>query len=673
MFTRTTTAPGVAGASTSFRPDIEGMRALAVCGVIAFHFGMSELSGGFIGVDIFFVLSGYLITSHLMQEIGRSGTVDLWRFYGRRARRLLPAALLVIVTTLVSGYFILAPVEQQLYAKGALFASSYVINLWLLRWSFDYFAADTASNPFLHFWSLSVEEQFYLLWPALLLLVARFRASERGIAAFLAIAALVSFAACVWMTSVSQPWAFYFSPLRAWEFAFGGLVSLAAVQRWAQAFRFAPALGWAGLAAIAAAYLGVAETDPFPGVIAAIPVAGTAALLVSGMRRSSASPFAVLALPPLQWIGKLSYSLYLWHWPVIVFATIMVPDLSLVGRLACLALTVGLSLLSYHLVENPVRLSRWLSVRAGRSLGLAAILTVLGVTISYGTARLAGQGVDANQRYIIESAARSSTARELSSGCVLERDGVVPHRCLLGDEDGDKTMVLFGDSHADHWSTPLSEVARREGWKLVTYMKSSCPAAKVEAWNVVMSREYAECDVWRERALKEIAALKPELVIVSQYSYSYVENRVNDALEHVVRREAWSDGLRASIATLRRSGAEVALLRDVPVHKEYLDKCVGRALWQGRSPSVCDTPRSEAVDDTVYAVETAAIAGMDKVRPVDLTALFCNDSACPAMIDGKLAFRDRHHIATPYAATLATPLQRAIFGDRLAAVGVGER
>jgi peptidoglycan/LPS O-acetylase OafA/YrhL len=134
--------------------------------VIAFHFGLSDLPGGFIGVDIFFVISGYLITRHLIQEIGRSGTVDLWRFYGRRARRLLPASLLVIATTLAAGYFILAPSEQQLYAKGALFASSYVINLWLLRWSFDYFAADTASNPFLHFWSLSVEEQFYLLWPA---------------------------------------------------------------------------------------------------------------------------------------------------------------------------------------------------------------------------------------------------------------------------------------------------------------------------------------------------------------------------------------------------------------------------------------------------------------------------------------------------------------------------
>lgn len=654
-------------ASTSFRPDIEGLRAIAVGGVIAFHFGMSDLPGGFIGVDIFFVISGFLITRHLMQEMGRSGTVDLWRFYGRRARRLLPASLLVILATLLAGYFILAPSEQQLYAKGALFASSYVINLWLLRWSFDYFAADTASNPFLHFWSLSVEEQFYLLWPALLLLVARLRPGPRGMAIFLALIAALSFAASAWMTAVSQPWAFYFSPLRAWEFAVGGLASLALVERWAASFRLAPVMGWAGLALIGVAYLTVAETDPFPGVIALLPVAGTAMLLLSGARRSAVAPAALLALSPFQWVGKLSYSLYLWHWPVIVFATILVPDLSLAGRLACLAATVGLSLLSYHLVENPVRLNGWLAAQSVRSLGLAVLLTSLGVTLSYGTSNLAARQFDPDQRAIVQSAARSSSARELDSDCVLDREEVAPRPCVLGSAAADKTIVLFGDSHADHWSTPLAQIAKERGWKLVTYMKSSCPAARVETWNAVMAKAYDECDSWRQQALSEIAVLKPDLVVVSQYSYSYVENRVNDTLEHLVDRRIWADGLRSSVEQLRRTGAEVVLLRDVPVHKAYLDKCVARALWQDRSPSVCDTPRAEAVDEQVFETEQAAVAGMQGVRYADLTGLFCDVSNCPAMIGGKLTFRDRHHIATPYAATLAAPLQRAIFGDQVAA------
>ena len=652
---------------TTFRPDIEGLRAIAVSGVIAFHFGLSDLPGGFIGVDIFFVISGYLITRHLIQEIGRSGTVDLWRFYGRRARRLLPASLLVIATTLAAGYFILAPSEQQLYAKGALFASSYVINLWLLRWSFDYFAADTASNPFLHFWSLSVEEQFYLLWPAFLLLVAWFRPGARGIALILGVVVLVSFGVSAWMTSESQPWAFYFSPLRAWEFAVGGLVSLVVAERWASGFRFSPVMGWTGIALIAVAYLSVSETDPFPGFIALLPVAGTAMLLLSGARKSAVGPASLLSLPPFQWTGKLSYSLYLWHWPVIVYATILWPDLTLAGRLACLAVTVGLSFLSYRYVENPVRSNGWLSAGSLRSLGLAALLTSLGVTLSFGAAQIAARSVGPEQKLIADSAARSSSARQIDSACVASLEQTKPRSCSLGASKPQKTIVLFGDSHADHWSTPLAKIAETNNWRLVTYLKSSCSVAAVPTWNVRLMRAYSECDAWRQTAMKEIASLKPDAVIVSQFSYSYVENDVNGGLKHLVSRDVWAGGLRASLAALRKTGAEVVLLRDVPVHKSYLDRCVARSLWQGRSSTVCDTPRREAIDERVSKTEQVASAGLDGVRYVDLTELFCNDTTCPAMIGGKLTFRDRHHIATPFAATLAGSMQRAIFGNQVAA------
>lgn len=658
---------GISASNSTFRPDIEGLRAIAVGGVVAFHFGMSDLPGGFIGVDIFFVISGYLITRHLMQEIGRSGTVDLWRFYGRRARRLLPASLLVIAATLAAGYFILAPSEQQLYAKGALFASSYVINLWLLRWSFDYFAADTANNPFLHFWSLSVEEQFYLLWPALLLLAARFRPGEKGMVLFLGVAAVVSFAASAWMTVVSQPWAFYFSPLRAWEFAVGGLVSLAVAQRWASGFRFSPAMGWAGIGLIAATYLTVSETDPFPGFIAFIPVSGTAMLLLSGARQSAAGPAALLSLPPFQWTGRLSYSLYLWHWPVIVYATILWPDLSLAGRLTCLLVTVALSYLSYRFVENPVRLNGWLSAGSVRSLGLAALLTSLGVTLSYGASQLAGRSIDPDQKLIADSAARSSSARQFDASCVASLEQTKPRSCSLGASQPRKTIVLFGDSHADHWSTPLAKIAEANNWRVVTYLKSSCSVAAVPTWNVRLMRAYAECDAWRKSAMKEIAELKPDTVIVAQFSYSYVENDVNGGLDHLVSRNVWAEGLRASLKALRDTNAEVVLLRDVPVHKSYLDRCVARSLWQGRHSSVCDTPRDEAIDERVSQAEQAATAGLAGVRYVDLTELFCNDVTCPAMIGGKLTFRDRHHIATPYAATLAGSMQRAIFGNQVAA------
>lgn len=647
-------------ASGEFRPDIEGLRALAVSGVIAFHFGMSGLPGGFVGVDIFFVISGYLITRHLQQEIARSGSVDLWRFYARRARRLLPASFFVILTTLLAGYFILAPSEQQFYSKGSLFASAYMINLWLIRWTVDYFATDASNNPFIHFWSLSVEEQFYLVWPALLLLLAKFRPGKGGLAVLLAVVAAVSFAFCWRMTAISQPWAFYFSPFRAWEFALGGLASMPLPQEWARRFRFSPVLGWIGLLLIAVAYLTVTEAVPFPGSIALLPVAGTVVVLLSGAHASGAGPKALLALQPLQQIGKLSYSLYLWHWPVIVYAGILKPELTIADRLLCGVVTLALSVFSYRFIENPVRHNGWLAAKTGRSLALAVLLTGAGTTLAYGSAALASRSLDAEQRQVLRSAERQSAAREFDTACVVAREDVQPKACSFGAADPKKTIVLFGDSHADHWSTPFKRIAEEKGWRLVTYLKSSCPAASVPVWNGILMRMYDECDEWKERVFREIASLKPDMVILSQYSSSYVRNEMNHTSKPI-GLEAWTAGVRRTIERLEGAGSEVVLLRDGPVHKAYLDKCVARALWQDRSPSVCDTPRTEAVEEAIPAAERD-IAEALKADYVDLVDLFCNETVCPAVIDGKLTFRDRHHIATAYAESLAPQLQRAVFG-----------
>jgi peptidoglycan/LPS O-acetylase OafA/YrhL len=391
------------------------LRALAVGGVVAYHFGLTALPGGFAGVDIFFVISGWLISTHLMQEIGETGRLDLWRFYARRARRLLPAALFVILVTLAAGYFILAPQEQALYSRGAMFASAYAINLWLLRWSFDYFAADATANPFIHFWSLSVEEQFYLAWPALLLLAAWLRPGRRTAAAVIGVVGLASFAACLWLTSAAPAWAFYFSPLRAWEFAAGGLATLVPMALLQHRIWLRAALGWLGLALIATAYLLLSEDLPFPGWYALLPVAGTVLVLLGGaggeqtngrVNRHALGPATALSMPPLQWIGTLSYSLYLWHWPVIVYAGMLAPDLSVPQRLGCGVLALALSVLTYHLIENPARRGAWPTVGArafpkvipgakplrafpGLVLVPALALTGAGVAVAYANAHLA--------------------------------------------------------------------------------------------------------------------------------------------------------------------------------------------------------------------------------------------------------------------------------------------
>lgn len=678
--------------AASFRPDIQGLRALAVGGVVAYHFGLSALPGGFAGVDIFFVISGWLITTHLMQEIGDTGRLDLWRFYARRARRLLPAALFVVLATLVAGYFILSPQEQALYSRGAMFASAYAINLWLLRWSFDYFATDATSNPFIHFWSLSVEEQFYLAWPALLLLAAWLRPGRRTAVAVIGIAGLASFVACAWLTSAAPAWAFYFSPLRAWEFAAGGLATLVPVTFLLHRPWLCAALGSIGLALIAAAYLWLSEDLPFPGYLALLPVAGTVLVLLGGAGEERAGmwanrrnnwqafgPAAALSLPPLQWIGALSYSLYLWHWPVIVYAQMLVPDLSVPQRLGCGALALALSVFTYRLIENPGRRAGWLTAGA-RALYFSAIpdakprltfpaialapalaLTGAGVAVAYANAHLAQRNIDPEQRGIEQAAEQPSIVRAVDKSCLLDFHTVTPKPCTFGATDAAHTIVLFGDSHADHWSTPLIEAARRNDTKVVTYLKSSCRASRLSTFNTVLKRDYTECDAWREQAISDIIARKPRLVVISEFSIGNL-TRDMPAASRTAETARWQAGLRSTLQAFSRAGVEAAVIRDTPINTSFADSCVARALWWREAPSPhCDTPRTEAANDGAAATERAIVASVPDTLYVDLTDHFCGHTSCHVFIGGKLAFRDRHHLATAFAETLERPLEKALF------------
>ncbi|QKD02681.1 acyltransferase family protein [Mesorhizobium loti] len=657
--------------AASFRPDIQGLRALAVGGVVAYHFGLTALPGGFAGVDIFFVISGWLITTHLMREITETGRLDLWRFYARRARRLLPAAVFVILATLGAGYFILAPEEQALYAHGAMYASAYAINLWLLRWSFDYFAADAFSNPFIHFWSLSVEEQFYLVWPALLLLAAWLHQGRRMAVMVIGVAGLASFIACLWLTSLSPAWAFYFSPLRAWEFAAGGLATLAPTTLWQHRPGLRAVQGWLGLALIAAAYLRLSEDMPFPGWYALLPVIGTVLVLLGGAGEEhdtetaspaswrALAPASVLSLPPLQWIGTLSYSLYLWHWPVIVYAGMLVPDLTIPQRLGCGALALVLAFLTYHLIENPARRGPWLA--AGRwALAPALALTGVGVVAAYASAHFATRNIDPAQRGIEQAAEQPSTARATDENCLLDFHTVTPKPCTFGKADAAHTIVLFGDSHADHWSTPLVEAASRNDTKVVTYLKSSCRASRLPTFSAVLKRDYTECDAWREQAIADIIQARPRLVVISEFSIGNL-TRDMPAAERGQETARWREGLRSTLQAFSQAGVETAVIRDTPIGDSFANSCVARALWWREAPSRCDTPRAQAANDSAAAQERAVVQSVPDTRYVDLTDQFCGPTECHVFISGKLAFRDRHHLTTAFAETLEGPLEKALF------------
>ena len=406
-----------------FRPDVEGLRGLAVLLVVLFHAGLTA-PGGFIGVDVFFVISGYLISGLLLRELEASGRIDLARFYARRVRRLLPAGGIVLVATLVAAWILVDPLDRARTELDGAAAALSIANLRFAAASGDYFASVANPSPFLQFWSLGVEEQFYLVWPALLILavrVARGRAGPRtgptaGPTAVLAVVFGASLIAELIVTNVAVNWAFYSLPTRAFELAAGGLVAVAGSR-----FRHVPRLvtfpaGVLGLGSLVLAALVFNDSLAYPGPSALIPTLGTAALIVAGPRAVSGR---LLSTRPLRWFGRISYSLYLWHWPILVLAPVALgAALTLPQVLACVLAAVGLAALSWRFIEEPFRRGFGPVASRPRRTVLAGLVAVLALAIASGSlaarsdAQLAGIGSTqaTNARDLTGSAAQPTAS-----------------------------------------------------------------------------------------------------------------------------------------------------------------------------------------------------------------------------------------------------------------------
>jgi peptidoglycan/LPS O-acetylase OafA/YrhL len=642
-----------------FRKDIEGLRAVAVIAVAAFHFGVRGVPGGFVGVDMFFVISGYLITGLLTAELDISGQIDLLRFYGRRARRLLPAALLISLATLACGAFVLSPAEQLQFAAAAAASSLYASNFLFMRQASDYFGAQSVFNPFLHTWSLGVEEQFYLLWPALLLLVGRRKTHPFFQALTICGVTLVSFALCLWLTSVKQSWAFYASPARAWEFGLGGLASLASVTRWAARSKAAPVLGWIAAGALLMSFALIGEEFRFPGLVALLPAAATVLVLVSGAAQEARGPALILQTAPFQWLGQRSYSIYLWHWPIIAFSLTLYPSISAWGRLTCVALTLVCATASYQLLEAPIRSNRWLTMQARRSLVMGICLTLVGAIAAIGMAIFAKHSARSPVQEAIASAAKQNSVAT-AQGCLLGFSDVRPNPCAFGAASSSKKIVLFGDSHADQWSTPLSSIAKAEGWHLITYLKASCPVADVAVYNLRLRLFGDICETWRSNVIAEIIRLRPAAVVIGEFSSGYVQGPLSFLGKNAISLKTWSAGLKGSLNALHAAGIPIVLLRDSPTPGRHIPNCLEQAEWRGVSRTSCDVPRLSSLDTALTSAEALDAQAVPGVRFVDLSSHFCDEAMCPAVIGGMVVYRDENHLTNGYAASLTKPLRAAL-------------
>ncbi|MCE9623436.1 MAG: acyltransferase [Actinomycetia bacterium] len=364
-----------------FRPEVEGLRAVAVVLVLLYHAKLAALTGGYIGVDVFFVLSGFLITSLLMRELATTGTVSLAAFWARRARRLLPASGLVVVATLIAGRLMLDGLSQGDLARDAIAACAFVANFRLFNVGTDYLAEGQATSPLLHFWSLAVEEQYYLVWPGLMLLLVRYaRLARRSLIAVLGVMWVVSLVLCVRSTHDDPMWAFFMLPARAWELLSGALLAVVGGSLWKRAHRVRVIVGCVGLGSIIGAALAYDDSTPFPGLAAIVPVLGTVAVINAGV--TFGGPITILRARPLQWIGARSYAIYLWHFPLLLLAEARYGPLNATTRGGLLLGSLALAALSYHLIEIPVRFAPRLVASPGRSLAMGASVAVVGVVVA---------------------------------------------------------------------------------------------------------------------------------------------------------------------------------------------------------------------------------------------------------------------------------------------------
>ncbi len=644
--------------SKGFRADIEGMRGIAVLLVVMFHCGVPGFDGGFIGVDVFFALSGYLITGLILTEIARTGKLGFRNFYARRARRLLPASGLMVLGTLLLSVLVYSPLEVARFAKWASYTSLYISNFMFMRDASNYFASDVATNPFLHTWSLAIEEQFYLVWPALIVTALWVLKSRRRLAILLMLLSSISLVLCVWLTHSRQPWAFFSLPARAWEFGFGGLACMVSAPELRLRQLWTKALGWGGLVAVLAGGYFYSSQTRFPGIAALLPVAGTLATLVSGTTGIPSALSVLLGNRILQFFGRLSYSWYLWHWPILLMTSVRFPGVSWHGKLLAAAVALLLAQITFLLLEKPIRLSSFLIARPALSLGLVLLTAVSGITGALIVQTRAQRTLAAGEQAQFWAAAND--ARPLFDGhCVVRAAGEKVVQCDFGDRQSGTSVVLFGDSHAEHWFPALEMIANQEHWHLLTLIKASCPPARVQVYNVTLKREDVECSLWRESALQRIVQLHPNLVILSEKDGLVANHAGPTGRENrAVSAQDWGEGLRSTVSYLDSHGVKTLVISDVPREGFDVPICLSRAAAHSWAKQDCVLPREAALNEDARQAESTAVRGIKTARLVDFADKLCTGLLCQSVIDGEVVFRDSNHLTSNFARKLAPFLER---------------
>ncbi|GAY14832.1 acyltransferase [Mycobacterium sp. shizuoka-1] len=706
---------------TYFRPDIEGLRAVAVTAVVLFHAAVPGISGGYVGVDVFFVISGFLITGLLWREVSGTGTVRLRAFYGARARRLLPASATVGIITMVASVLLLPPLRVPTVLYDGIASALYVGNYWFVIDNINYFSDLLTPSPFLHYWSLGVEEQFYLVWAPLILgtawVIRRFRrdrtraiaSSRRPYLVILGLVTAISFALSLVITYVVPAMAFFSLPTRAWQLAIGGLVALTAIHWQRLSPRLAATTGWAGLGMIVLACGWFTSATPFPGTAALLPTLGAVLVIGAGCATPSQGCGQFLSTSPMRAVGRISYSWYLWHWPVLVLAPALVGhSLGLPERIIAALLAAGLAWLTLRVLENPLRFAPKIKNSPWRSLGLGAVATAIAVFVGLGLLRVvptpvghgapvpavtlntasvpAGSAMAAYDAAVEQTFAQVQTALAASLGDRAVPSNLTPPltnlaaeqedytykgclrtpydsgqpECIMGDASSSNTVALIGDSHAAMWTPAFQQIAAQRHWRLQMMAKEACPLMDARADNAFgnLVEDLQHCQHWRDEIIARLAVERPRLVVVSVWRGYGIDETMSGFRGYDA---AWIEGMTELVRELRTMGAQVLVLGPIPSPHANVPICVSGHL---NDAAACTLSRSAAVDQSGIDAEAAATtAGGGQYA--DLSDLFCTAERCPVIVGNTLVYLDVSHLTLQYSRVL-TPAIAALADRALA-------
>lgn len=626
-----------------YRKDIQGLRAIAILLVIAAHAKIPGLEGGFTGVDIFFVISGYLITGLLAKELASTNTINLRRFYARRLKRLLPTLATVVGVSSIAAHFMLPAMEQQPQATAAATAILWISNIYFAFQQLDYFGSQVESNIFLHTWSLGVEEQFYLIWPLIIIsgywFASRKNNPQKVLVAIFATLTLLSFAFCVWKTNHDARSAFYLTPFRAWQFSVGALVFLLGDKLKLLNSRQASILWITGFLLVLACSITLNKSYPYPGFLAAIPTLGAALLIASGINLSQNAFKYLLENKPVHLIGNISYSWYLWHWPVLCLGGLIFPPSEIYNQLLLVIFSLLLAYITHHTIENPIRFHKKLNNYYGWQI-IAALVIMFSINI--GSIRWHNQ-----QAPLVETQpqdwfikAKLDLPEIYGTGCDDWFQSSDVKICQFGTENAQQHIIMMGDSIGLQWFPAIYNAFLPKGWRISVITKSSCPMADVPFFYERIRREYTECSEWRRKALNIVQDLSSDILILGSANYSFSP-------------EEWREGTAESLNTVTNSAAYIYIIRPTPTLPFDAVNCLSAP---NLNLNQCSAKIDLKTNTQGWQSVTDVASSYNNVYLIDMNNLICPNQTCSAGQRDMPIYRDNMHLTASFITSMSEQL-----------------